>query len=306
MCVRTEKRVGDIVELSIEWLRQQFAADGYICGDDVIVPVFLALRLQRPLMVEGEPGVGKTEIAKVLARVFDSELIRLQCYEGLDETKALYEWNYQRQLLRIQISRDNDRRGEVERDLFTEEYLLERPLLHALRAERRPVLLIDEIDKCDEEFEAFLFELLSDFQVSIPELGTIQARQVPIVVLTSNRARELSDGLKRRCLFLFIDFPDVERELAIIRTKVPGIEPFLAGQLARAVACLRQADLAKRPSIAETIDWARAVVLLGARTLTPGLLSSTASVLCKSAEDARWLADPTVTEDIVRRSQPGN
>jgi len=312
--------------VKLDWLSEAFERDGYICGDDIMVPVFLALRLEKPLLVEGEPGVGKTEIAKVLARVFSTDLIRLQCYEGLDENRALYEWNYQRQLLRIQIGRraagEKETRGAVaapgagageapgavaEGDLFSEEYLLERPLLRALRAERRPVLLIDEVDKCDEEFEAFLFEVLSDFQVSIPELGTVRARQVPIVVLTSNRARELSDGLKRRCLFLFIDFPDVAKELRIIRAKVPELLPALAAQVARAVALLRAGlDLRKKPSVAETLDWARALVALDVPALAPEVVDRTASLLFKNRDDLQAFMGHMGGQALVEAAQAGD
>ncbi|MCL6451687.1 MAG: MoxR family ATPase [Acetobacteraceae bacterium] len=272
--------------LDLEGLKRKFQEDGYICGEDVLVPVYLALKLGKPLLVEGEPGVGKTEIAKVLSRVFSTELIRLQCYEGLDENKALYEWNYQRQLLKIQLSREQGPGAVEESDLFSEEYLLERPLLRALRAPRRPVLLIDEVDKCDEEFEAFLFEVLSDFQVSVPELGTIAARQVPVVVLTSNRARELSDGLKRRCIFLYIDFPSLDKELKIIESRVPGISRELALEVARAMQHLRsRMDFRKKPSVAETLDWARALMALGSRRLTPSLVERTLSLVLKNKED---------------------
>ena len=198
-------------KITIEQLRSGFESNGYIAEDEITVPVYLALRLEKPILITGAPGVGKTEIAKVLAGVFGTDLIRLQCYEGLDENKALYEWNYQRQLIKIQLIRDSGSGESMERDLFSPEYLLERPLLKAILAPKKVVLLIDEIDKTDEEFEAFLFEVLSDFQVSIPELGTLKSRHIPVVVLTNNGDRELSDGLKRRCVFLFIDFPSVEK-----------------------------------------------------------------------------------------------
>jgi len=290
------------LDVDLGGLREAFALDGYVCGDEILVPVYLSLRLEKPLLVEGEPGVGNTEIAKVLARIFGAELIRLQCYEGLDENKALYEWNYQRQLLRIQLMKDDKPSDEAEKDLFSEEYLLERPLLRALRAPERPVLLIDEADKCDEEFEAFLFEVLSDFQVSVPELGTIRATQVPMVVLTSNRARELSDGLKRRCIFLYIDFPSVEKEEKIVRSKVPGVGERLAREIARAVAHLRNdLDLRKKPSIAETLDWARALMALGAERLSPQLVEGTASLLMKTRDDLRAFRDQLGAGELVER-----
>jgi MoxR-like ATPase len=225
-------------------------------------------------------------MGKVLAQIMNTELIRLQCYEGLDETKALYEWNYQRQLLRIQLSRALKEEQINEEDLFSDQYLLERPLLKAIRSDERVVLLIDEVDKCDPEFEAFLFEVLSDFQVSIPELGTIPAKNIPVVVLTSNNERELSDGLKRRCLYLYLDFPEVEKEVQIIRAKVPGIADRLAWDAARVVAHLRQqTDMRKKPSIAETLDWARALVSLNRSRLDGKVVADTLNLLLKTRTD---------------------
>lgn len=278
------------MDIDLGWLRARFERDGYICGMDVLLPVYLALRLEKPLLIEGAPGVGKTEVAKVLARVLGLELIRLQCYEGLDENKALYEWNYQRQLLRIQLGRalaqTRELESELERDLFSQEYLLMRPLLRAIRSAERPVLLIDEVDKVDEAFEAFLFELLSDFQVSIPELGTLAARHVPVVVLTSNSERDLSDGLKRRCIYLYIDFPDVEREARIIQVKVPGTSELLARQVAAAMWFLRtEVDLRKKPSIAEALDWARALAALGIERIGERAAADTASLVLKNRDD---------------------
>jgi len=274
--------------ITTEWLRQALELDRYIADESIVISLYLSLRLEKPLLVEGAAGVGKTEIAKVLARIFDTDLIRLQCYEGLDENKALYEWDYQKQLLRIQLLRET---GGVpdESELFSEDYLLERPLLKAIRAERRPVLLIDEVDKCDPEFEAFLFEVLSDFTVSVPELGTIRARQVPIVVLTSNNERELSDGLRRRCVYLYIDYPSVEKELRIVRARVPGVSERLASQVARVLARIRTLELRKQPSIAETLDWTRALLALGTERLDDDVLAETATVLLKNREDAAAL-----------------
>jgi MoxR-like ATPase len=271
-------------KVTSEWLRNAFEDDGYIADQDILISVYLSLRLEKPLLIEGAPGVGKTEIAKVLARIFETDLIRLQCYEGLDENKALYEWDYQKQLLRIQLLREA---GAVAResDLFSEEYLLERPLLQAIRAERRPVLLIDEIDKCDPEFEAFLFEVLSDFTVSIPELGTVRARQSRVGGLTSHNERELSDGLRRRCVYLYIEFPSVEKELRIVRSRVPEASARLASEVARVVAAVREMDLRKQPSIAETLDWTRALLALGADRVDDALLAETAALLLKSRED---------------------
>ncbi|WP_434073062.1 AAA family ATPase [Moorella naiadis (nom. illeg.)] len=289
-------------EVTLSWLGEAFARDGYICGEEVLVPVYLALKLEKPLLITGAPGVGKTEIAKVLSRVQSTDLIRLQCYEGLDENKALYEWNYQKQLLMIELLRRDCSLEEVRSDLFAEEYLLERPLLKALRHPWRPVLLIDEIDKSDQEFEAFLLEVLSDFQVSIPEMGTIKARQVPVVVLTSNGERELSDGLKRRCLFLYIDYPDVEKETRIIRTKVPEAGEVLARQVAAAVHRIRtELDLRKKPAIAETIDWARALVLMEARVLEPNLVRRTLNLLLKDQEDLATLNQEVGVEELCRQ-----
>ncbi len=267
-------------------LKKGFERVGYICDDSTALTVFLTLELKKPLLIEGAPGVGKTEMGKVLADILNTNLIRLQCYEGLDETKALYEWNYQRQLLRIQMNRNLEEEQVKEEDLFSEQYLMERPLLKAIQAEEKPVLLIDEVDKCDPEFEAFLFEVLSDFQVSIPELGTIRANQIPVVALTSNNERELSDGLKRRCLYLCLDFPSLENEVQIIKAKVPETADRLAWDIARVVARLRrQGDLRKKPSIAETIDWARALVTLNHSRLDGKLVGETLNLLLKNRAD---------------------
>ena len=276
------------METTLEQLKYSFEEQGYIADQETLVTVYLALKLQKPLLVEGPPGVGKTEIAKVLANVFATELIRLQCYEGLDENKALYEWNYQKQLIKIQLSQVNreSTQQEVEESLFSEDYLLERPLLKAIRANQRPVLLIDEIDKVDQEFEAFLFEVLSDFQVSIPEWGTILARQIPIVILTSNGERELSDGLKRRCVYLYIDYPTPEKELRIITAKIPDLSQRLSLEIAKAVNFIRdRLELRKKPSIAETLDWARALVTLDADRLTPDVINLTLNIIIKNKDD---------------------
>lgn len=267
-------------------LQRRFADTGYIVDQGSVLTVFLALKLKKPLLIEGAPGVGKTEMGKVLAEVLETELIRLQCYEGLDETKALYEWNYQRQLLRIQIGRSREGKHIEEEDLFSLSYLLERPLLKAIRSPRRVVLLIDEVDKTDPEFEAFLFEVLSDFQVSIPELGTLRAENIPVVILTSNSERELSDGLKRRCLYLYFDFPSVARETQIIQTRVPQLGDRFAGEIARVIAHIRsQEELRKKPSIAETLDWAQALVALGKKRLDGILVSDTLNLLLKNRQD---------------------
>ncbi len=275
----------NLSSITIERLRQGFEKAGYIAEDDIIVPVYLALRLEKPILITGAPGVGKTEIAKVLASVFQTALIRLQCYEGLDENKALYEWNYQRQLIKIQLIKDTASEEMVEQDLFSRSYLLERPLLRAIQAQEKTVLLIDEIDKTDEEFEAFLFEVLSDFQVSIPEWGTIEANHIPMVVLTNNGERELSDGLKRRCVYLYIDFPTIEKELKIIKVKVPEVNDRLAEDIALAVHYMREQDFKKKPSISETLDLANALVLFDAKRLEEKHIKDTINLLLKDKED---------------------
>ena len=269
----------------------EFVSEGlrrarYITNERVETAVFLALALDKPLLIEGPAGSGKTEVAKVLAEMLNAELIRLQCYEGLDEARALYEWNYQKQLLRLQADeRQGLRWDELSEHLFSREYLLERPLLRAMSSPRKVVLLIDEVDKADEEFEAFLLELLSDFQVTVPELGTLRAREHPVVVLTSNRARELSEALRRRCLHLFIDFPGLEQERRIIELKIPDLDAQLAIDAARLVNALRKLGLKKPPSIAETLDWARALQRLGVAQLDAAAIRSALGVLLKHEDD---------------------
>lgn len=288
------------MKYSVSDLMKAMEKEGYICEEELAVTVYLSLALNKPLLVEGAPGVGKTEIAKVLSRVFNTDLIRLQCYEGLDENKALYEWNYQRQLLKIQIMKDSAEAGSLEKDLFDREYLLERPLLKAIQSEKRVVLLVDEVDKVDEPFEAFLFELLSDFQVSIPELGTLQAVQIPIVVLTSNGDRELSDGLKRRCVYLYIDYPDIEKEVRILQIKVPEAGEKLSREVAAAVNYIRaNLELRKQPSIAETIDWARALVALHADALTMDNIARTVNLLVKNRDDRELILAEATLSDIL-------
>jgi len=258
----------------------------YITNERVETAIFLALALEKPLLIEGPAGAGKTEVAKVLAEILHTELIRLQCYEGLDEARALYEWNYQKQLLRMQAGEQQGLRWEeLSEHIFSRDYLLERPLLKAITAPNRVVLLIDEVDKADEEFEAFLLELLSDFQVTVPELGTIRAREHPVVVLTSNRARELSEALRRRCLHLFIDFPGLEQERRIIELKVPDLDAQLAADAARFINALRKLGLKKPPSIAETLDWARALLRLGVAQLDAPAIRSALGVLLKHEDD---------------------
>ena len=278
--------------MNINEMKAKMTQAGYVYDDTLATTLYVALQLGRPLLIEGAAGVGKTEIAKVMASVLDRDLVRLQCYEGLDESKALYEWNYQKQLLAIQL-------GKEESSLFGEAYLLERPLLKSIRSEKPVVLLIDEIDKSDEEFEAFLLELLSEMQISIPELGTVRAKTVPFVVLTSNRARPLSEALRRRCAYLYMEYPDVEKVLAILRVKLPHIDDRLAGQVALAVHALRDSDtILKKPSIAETLDWAAALDALGKRELTPDALRQTAGFVLKNNEDLAGLD----CEDLSRKA----
>lgn len=267
-------------------LTRRLAAVGYIADGGLGTALALMDMLGRPLLLEGEAGVGKTEVAKALAAVHGAELIRLQCHEGLDRADALYEWNYQRQLLAIKAREGGDA-DAVEAHVFSERYLLERPLLAAIRRETSPVLLIDEVDRADAEFEAFLLEVLSDFQVSIPELGTITARAIPRVVLTSNGTRELSDALRRRCLYHALDFPDVEREAAILRARLPGIDIVLAQQVAGLVAAIRKEDLVKLPGVAETLDWAAALMGLGVGRLDADreAVFETLSCIVKTRED---------------------
>ena len=272
--------------MNLEQLKQKMDEQHYVYDETMATVLAVALALGRPLLIEGAAGVGKTEIAKVMAAALDRDLVRLQCYEGLDESKALYEWNYQKQLLAIQVNMSSKDKDDLTKSLFSDEYLLERPLLKSIRSEKPVVLLIDEIDKADEEFEAFLLELLSEMQVSIPEVGTVRAKSIPFVVLTSNRARPLSEALRRRCAYLYIEYPDMEKELAILRGKLPHVDDRLSAQVALAVQKLRSNEaILKKPSIAETLDWASALDALGIRDLTPETLRSTAGFLLKENED---------------------
>ena len=272
-------------------LRAKLDAEHYIYDDSLITTLLVALQLGRPLLIEGAAGVGKTEIAKVMAAALERELVRLQCYEGLDEGKALYEWNYQKQLLAIQVSRDLKSPEALTASLFSDDYLLERPLLRSIRSEKPVVLLIDEIDKADEEFEAFLLELLSEMQVTIPEVGTIRAKTIPFVVLTSNRTRPLSEALRRRCAYLYIQYPSLEKEVAIIRAKLPHVNERLALQVAQAIHDLRENQaILKKPSIAETLDWVAALEALGISDLTGEAMDQTKGFVLKNSEDLEALS----------------
>jgi MoxR-like ATPase len=269
---------------SVPDVLERLRGAGYLADEGIATVVYLAAHLGKPVLVEGPAGTGKTELAKAVAQLLDHRLIRLQCYEGVDETKTLYEWNYRKQLLRIQAGQ-GAAWDELSEDIFSEEFLLERPVLKAIRSPDPVVLLVDEIDKMDFEGEGLLLEVLSDFQVSIPEMGTVRARQIPFVVLTSNNTRELSEALKRRCLYLFLDYPDIEREKAIVLARVPEIAETLADQIVRVVRSIRQMELKKAPSIAETLDWARTLLHLGITTLDEAVARRTLSVLLKFQTD---------------------
>ena len=303
---------------SVDDVVARLRACAYLADRRIATAVFLADRLEKPILAEGPAGVGKTELAKVLAQATSAELIRLQCYEGLDEAKALYEWEYPKQLLYTQILQGKigevtagaatlaeavDRLAAQEDAFFSERFLLARPLLQAIRSERRAVLLIDEVDRAEAEFEAFLLEVLSDFQVSVPELGTLKARHTPLVILTSNNAREMTDALRRRCLHLHIDFPDEEREREIVRLRLPGIEERLLGQLVSMVQQVRALDLKKKPSVSETIDWARALLVLNAPALDEALVRDTLNVFLKYEGDVER-AGEKLAELLARATTP--
>jgi MoxR-like ATPase len=305
--VRPARPARDAATTSVEAIQASFRARDYIADRSVATAVFLALELERPLLLEGEAGVGKTELAKVLAATLGAPLIRLQCYEGLDVTSAVYEWNYPRQMLEIRLL---EARGEADQatahDIFGPDFLIRRPLLQALDAPGgvAPVLLIDEIDRADEEFEAYLLEILSDFQVTVPEIGTIRAELTPRVILTSNRTREVHDALKRRCLYHWIDYPSFERELEIVLTRVPAAPERLARQVVAFVHRLRDADLTKVPGVAETLDWASALLALGAAELLPTVVDDTLGVVLKYEEDVRGIRGETARQ-MLEELAPG-
>ena len=280
----------------------RLAEAGYVADSELSTALAIQLMLRRPLLIEGEAGVGKTEVAKALASVHDTELIRLQCYEGLDQSAALYEWNYQRQLLAIEAHKGSSDPDRIEDEVFSERYLLERPLLAAIRRRTPPVLLIDEIDRADEEFEAFLLELLSDWQVSIPELGTVKAQAIPHVLLTSNGTRELSDALRRRCLYHYLDYPDAEREARIIMARIPGAGATLSQQVALMVEAIRKEELRKVPGVAETLDWAAALVGLDVENMhdRPEIVHETLMCLLKTREDSQRMTR-AVTDRLLGR-----
>lgn len=270
---------------SVQQVRDGLRDVDYLADEGIAGVAFLADRLGKPVLVEGPAGTGKTQLAKSIAEMTGARLIRLQCYEGLDESKALFEWNYKKQLLRIQADKNSDSWSEVHDDIFSDEFLLTRPLLEAITAEDPVVLLIDEVDRVEVETEALLLEILSDYQVSIPELGTIEAKQIPLVFLTSNNTRELSEALKRRCLYLHVDYPTLEREREIVLTKVDGIKEHLADQVARVVRSIRQLDLKKSPSVSETLDWARTLLLLNIETIDEQTAKETLHILLKYQTD---------------------
>jgi MoxR-like ATPase len=294
----------DALPASVEHVAAGLRDVGYLPGESTALVTYLATRLGKPVLVEGPAGVGKTELAKALARYLKRDLIRLQCYEGLDEAKALYEWNYRKQLLRIQAEADGAGWTEVHDDIFGEEFLLARPLLSAISSTKPVVLLIDEIDKTDQEFEAMLLEVLSDFQITIPELGRVAATTQPTVLLTSNNSRELTEALKRRCLYLWLDYPELEHELAIVRLHAPDLPETVARKLVELVGMVRELDLKKPPSIAESIDWARALLLLGAQDIDAQTFTETMSVIVKHRTDIDVVAD-RVGVKLAQLSGPG-
>lgn len=283
---------------SIDDIKKAMLKESYICDDPLAFTLYLSMHMEKPLLLEGEPGVGKTEVAKVMAEVLGRKLIRLQCYEGLDATSTIYEWNYAKQLLKIKALDTSGGAGHLE-NVFTEEFLIPRPLLMAVRGEEKAVLLIDEVDRADEEFEAFLLEILSDFQVTIPEMGTVRAKHKPLVIITSNRVRELHDALKRRCLYHFIDYPSQDRERDIILAKVPGIEFSLAKKISRIMATLREQEFYKRPGVAETLDWSQALTIIDKEDIDEATMDMTSGCLFKFREDVKKYKE-VATEILVK------
>ena len=273
-------------------IQQMLEKQNYVADPEIVMSIYLAKILHKPLLVEGPAGVGKTEIAKVMAKALDTDLIRLQCYEGLDANMALYEWNYQRQLLHIKLEEFSDKSlAEREADIFSEDFLLKRPLLQAITHHKPPVLLIDELDRSDEEFESFLLEILSEWQITIPEIGSIRAMKIPYVILTSNRTRELSDAIRRRCFYLWMDYPDFVKELAIVRSKITGIDFRLAQQICIFMELIREQKLEKVPGVAETLDWARSLVTLHQDHLDPGMVEATLGIVFKDRMDVENVKD---------------
>lgn len=288
----TFKNKSHLENLKIDDISKMLQEQTYVSDKAIAISLFLSIKLQKPLLIEGPAGVGKTEIAKVLAKAMDTDLIRLQCYEGLDAHHALYEWNYQHQLLHLKMLEGAGKSPEEQKEtIFSEAFLMERPLLQAIRQEKSPVLLIDEVDRADEEFESFLLELLSDWQITIPEIGTIKAKQLPHVILTGNRTRELSEALRRRCLYLWIDYPDFQKELTILKSRVPDCDEQLALEICQFMKELRTMKLEKTPGIAETIDWAKALAALHFEHLDKSVIEETLGVVLKDWQDMRHVRD---------------
>lgn len=278
--------------MTVEDIQRMMSSEAYVIDKSIAISIFLSIKLQKPLLIEGPAGVGKTEIAKVMAKALDTDLIRLQCYEGLDANHAIYEWHYQRQLLHLKmLEREDATREDLDKAIFSEDFLMERPLLQAIKQTKSPVLLIDEVDRSDEEFESFLLELLSDWQITIPEIGTIKAVTQPYVILTGNRTRELSEALRRRCLYLWIDYPDFDKELMILRSKVPSADKELGVQICNFMKELRAMKLEKTPGVAETLDWAEALATMHFDHLDKGVVSDTLGVILKDWQDIRTVTD---------------
>ena len=292
---------------STEELKKLFEKSKYVTDDQITMAVFLALKMEKPLLIEGEPGCGKTEVAKVLSEGLNTRLIRLQCYEGLDANSTIYEWDYLRQLLTVRVEENRASSEEIQKEIFSERFLLKRPLLDAVLDDSKtpPVLLIDEVDRADEEFEGFLLELLAEFQVTVPEIGTFRAKHRPIIIITSNRTRELGDGLRRRCLYLYMPYPDTEKELRIVELKVPAVREKLARQVVEAVSKLRSSkDVFRKPGTSEVLDWAQALVTLGENELTPSIAKQTLSCVLKNSDELTKFSDEEALSSILPASVP--